>query len=107
MDVTDVARSKTGIFLSIGRSKIFEQFDFVTAGRFYDREFELGAFDAGDLFRDLTFLMRSVRKFKTEHIAPKRERPFEIRDRDPGVIRRNNPARAHARNRRKRPTRLR
>lgn len=90
MDLADVARSKTGIFLSIRRSEIFEQFDFVTAGRFYDPEFELGAFYAGDLFGNLTFLMRAVRKFEAEHIAPKRERPFEIRNRDAGVIGREN-----------------
>ena len=31
-------------------------------------------------------LVRSMRELETEHVAPKGERPLEVRDRDAGVI---------------------
>ena len=86
----DVARPKIDIFLSIRRREIFEQFDFVSAGCFYHRELQLSAFYAGDFFRHLTGLMRTMRKFEAENVLPEIERALEIRDRDASVISRDD-----------------
>src|SRR5438270_10688420 len=90
MDVPNIARPKACTCLSIWWREIFEQFDLVAAGRFYDRELKLSAFHSGDLLRHFTFLMRRVRKFETKNIAPKGERAFEIRNRDSGMIGRDD-----------------
>src|SRR5882762_11340656 len=86
MDRPDIARPKIDMF-SIGRCEILEQFDLVSAGRFYDGEFDLSAENASDLAGHFARLMRAMGKFKAENVLPEFERTFEIRNRDTGVIR--------------------
>jgi hypothetical protein len=85
MDRSDIARSKIDMF-SVGGREIFQQFDFVSTGRFHHREFDLSACNACDLTRHLGGLMRSMRKLETENVLPEVERALEIRDRDASVI---------------------
>ena len=72
--------------LAICRREVLKQFNFVTGRHFQNGELQFSAFYPRDLFHSLAGLMRGMRKFKTEHIAPERERPFEIRDRNSGMI---------------------
>src|SRR4030088_439254 len=60
MDRSDIARAKIDMFLAISGREIFEQFDFVSAGRFHDREFDLCAWHARDLTRHLACLMGAM-----------------------------------------------
>src|SRR5438309_7461196 len=74
----------------IGRCFVLEQFIFVSAGCFHNREFDLSAGHARDFTRHLARLMRAMRKLEAENILPKRERPLQIRNGDAGVIRGND-----------------
>jgi hypothetical protein len=85
VDRSSIARSKIDMF-AIGGREIFQQLDFVSAGRFHHREFDLSACNACDLTRHLGGLMRSMRKLETENVLPEVERALEIRDRDASVI---------------------
>ena len=87
MNVPDIAWSTLGTLFSMSRRKILEQFNLVSARRFDHGELQLGAFDSGDLFRDLALLMRVVRKFEAEHVVPECEGAFQVRNGDAGVIR--------------------
>ena len=75
------------MFLAIGWREIFEQFDFVSAGCFHNREFDLCPCNARDFTGHLAGLMRSVRKLKTENVLPEIERALEIRNGDARMIR--------------------
>src|SRR5213076_706319 len=86
MNMPDIAWPKTCIFLSIGRREIFEQFDFVSARRFHNREFDLSAGHSRNLTGHFARLMRAMRKFKAENVLPKLQRALEIRNRNAGVI---------------------
>ena len=77
VDMTNVARSKIDI-LPICRREVLQQLDLVAARRFQYRKLELGAFYIGDLFRPFASLMRAVRKFESENVAPECERALEI-----------------------------
>jgi len=99
---------------AVGWGDVFKQFNFVTAGRFQNRELKLRSCDAGNLTGHFASLMRVMRKLESEHVAPESKRALEIRDRDASVIRGKNAdwtpctrALAHARNRsrKERPTR--
>jgi len=78
VDRSDVARPKIDMLFAIRRSKIFEQLDFVSAGRFHNREFDFSARYAGDFAGQFACLMRAMRKLKSEHILPEGERTLEI-----------------------------
>jgi len=41
---------------------------------------------SGDFTGEIFRVVRVVRQLETENIAPERQRPIEVRDRDPGVI---------------------
>ena len=84
---SNIARPNIDMLFSIGRREILEQFDFVSAGRFHNREFDLSAGNARNLTRHFVRLVHAMRKFKTENILPEVERALEIRDRNAGVIR--------------------
>ena len=86
MNVPDIAWSTLGTLFSMSRREILEQFDLVSARRFDDGQLQLGAFDSGDLFRNLAALVRAVRKFETQYIAPKHQGTLEIRNCNAGVI---------------------
>ena len=90
VDRSDIARSKIDMLFSIERGEILEQFDFVAAGYFHNRQFDLSAGNAGNLTRHFPGLMRAMRKFETENVLPEVERALEIRNRDAGVIGRND-----------------
>ena len=76
--------------LAIGGREIFQQFDFVSARCFQNREFDLSTGNSRDLTGHFTRLMGAMRKFETENVLPEIERALEIGNCDTGVIRRDN-----------------
>src|SRR4051812_47762969 len=100
--MTKIARPKLALFSAIGRRAVFKQLDLVP-GRLHDRDQNLRAGNAGDLFGQLAFLMSAVRELEAENITPEGERPLDIRDRDAGVIGGNN-AKCHWAENVERPT---
>ena len=86
VNLADIARAKIDMLFAIGWRKILDQFNLMSARRFHDREFELCTRNAGDFSRHFARLMRAVRKFEAENIAPECERSLEIRDRDARMI---------------------
>lgn len=96
MNRANIARSPSHV-LPIGRRMILEQFDLVS-GRFQNGEGQLRARNSSHVARQTAGMMRAVRKFEAEHIAPEGERAFEIPDGNPGVIGGKNlkRSRAHA-----------
>jgi len=83
--VSDIAWSKIDM-LSLGWRKIFEQFDIVTARRFHHCKLDFSACDSRDFFRHFGSLVRRMVELETEHIVPKSERAFQVRNRDPSMI---------------------
>jgi hypothetical protein len=101
VNMSDITRFAIDM-VSISRREVLKQLDLVTARRFHNSKLEFSAFHSRNFFRHLTYLMRAMRKFEPEHIAPKFQRPFEIRDGNASVIGRENAkslTRVHARNR--------
>src|SRR2546430_14201896 len=86
MNVSDVTRAKINILFSISWRKILEQFDFVSARRFHNREFDLSAGHSRNLTGHFAGLMRAMRELKAENVLPKLQRALEIRNRNAGVI---------------------
>ena len=84
MHGSDVARSKIDMF-SIGWREILEQFNFMTIALEND-ERDFRARHSGDFTGEIFRVVCAVRQLETENIAPERQRPIEICDRDPGVI---------------------
>src|SRR5882724_10469576 len=74
------------MLLSISWRKILEQFDFVSARRFHNRELDLSAGHSRNLAGHFARLMRAMRKLKAENILPKFERALEIRNCDASMI---------------------
>src|ERR1051326_2444854 len=87
MNVSDVARTNVCAF-PIWRREIFKQLDLVATG------------NSSNFLREFAALMRGMRELKSQHVAPKCERPFQVGDGDAGVIGAGNVkwhSRAHAR----------
>jgi hypothetical protein len=78
VDRTNIAWPKIDMLLPIGRREVFEQFNFVSTGRFYNCERNLRARNAGDFAGQFACLMCPMREFETKDIAPENERPLEI-----------------------------
>src|ERR1700720_636554 len=86
MNVPNIARATIDILLAISWRQILEQFDFVSGGRFHNREFDLSAGHSRNLTGHFARLMRAMRKLKAENILPKFERAIEIRNCDASMI---------------------
>ena len=84
MHGSDVARPKIDM-LSIGWCELLEQLNFMTIALEND-ERDFRARHSGDFTGEIFRVVRAVRQLETENIAPERQRPIEVRDRDPGVI---------------------
>ena len=69
----------------IGWRVIFQQLDLVS-GAFEDREGEFRSGHAGYLAGQGAGVMSPMREFEPEDVAPKGERPFQVRHGDAGVI---------------------
>src|SRR4029077_6775736 len=83
---TGVAGTQISLPFTISRSKIFEQFDFVTTRCFHHCELDLSTCDTCDLSAHFASSMLRTRTLEAENVAPKCERPFKIRDRDACVV---------------------
>ncbi|SRR6266404_242954 len=81
--------------LAVGWSEVLEQFNLVTE-TFENGERDFSTGDAGDFTGELPGLMCPMRKLESENILPERERTFEVRDRDAGVIGGNDAKRRSA-----------
>jgi len=88
MDRSDIARSEIDT-LSVRRGVVLEQL-YPVPGSLQDGDRDLSTGHAGDFTGEITRMVRPMRKLEAEDILPERQRPFEVRDRETGVIRCND-----------------
>jgi hypothetical protein len=83
-----IARPQIELF-SIRWGKILKQLDLVAVA-FEDGDRDFCARYSSDFACKISRVVGAVRQLETENVAPESERPIEVRDSDPGVIRRND-----------------